>query len=173
MPNEEENWHKWLNNDDRTKAEVKAIELRVKIEEEESKPIPSPTLRELRKEYSEIRPRAEHDKAGRILKLAEQKIEARTWEQPEIEDDIRMNIMHLRKAWLDGREQMIRASIRDPFDRDYIRKHWLGTSWRGRRSLAGAFVKFKASEFRVLARIRRARVIQEFRIWSVRFKWFR
>ena len=67
MPDEERNWHKLWNHDDPTEVEIEAIELRKKIDEEESKPIPSPRLRALREEYAGLRLDAEHDKTGRVL----------------------------------------------------------------------------------------------------------
>ena len=83
--------------------------------------------------------------------------------------------MSLRKAWLDGREQMIWTRHRDPDTDiwDLVRRNWWTTSWGGRRGLAEGFVKIKALEFKDIGRIKRAKVIQEFRIWSVRLRWFK
>ena len=135
------------------------VELRERNAEEESKPIPSPKLRELRKEYSQVNRYAEIVKEGRTITLRENAFEA-----------ARLSIMRSRRAWQDKMEQAIRERTRESFDWGFCKKHRWSLSWKGRRLLLGEFVRVRAVGFKRIAWNNFAKVAQEVRIWSVRFR---
>ena len=87
-----------------TQVEVEAEELRERTAEEESKRIPSPELRELRKEYSQVKRYAEVVREGRILTLAENALEAEALVLARKTDATRLAVMHSRRAWQDKLE---------------------------------------------------------------------
>lgn len=153
-----------------TAVEVEAEQLRQQIAQEESKPIPSPELRDLRKAYSKIKRHAEVASQGRVLTQLENNLEKDALLQARKQDARRLAMMYSRRAWLDKMEQTIRESNREAFDWDFYRKHRWSLNWRGRRLLLGEFVRVRTVGFRNLAWIKFVKVIQEFRIWGGRLR---
>ena len=153
-----------------TPVEVEAEKLRERIAEEESKRIPSPELRELRKEYSKVKRYAEVVSQGRVLTLIENNFEKEARVRARKEDATRLATMHARRAWQDRMEQVIRERNREMFDWDFYRKHRWSINWEGRRLLFGEFVRVQTVGFKKIAWIKFAKVIQEFRMWNGRLR---
>lgn len=150
--------------------EKEAETLLQRIAEEESKPIPSPELKELRKEYSEIKRHAEVIKEHRLLTITEYQFEEQTRFRAMLEYETRLSIMRSRRAWQDRMEQAIRDRTREAFPWDLYRKYRWTAGWRGRRALLGSFVRVHAKGFKDVASMKLAKVIQEFRILGAKWK---
>ena len=146
-----------------TPIEVEAEQLLERIAKEESKPIPSPELRELRKEYSKVKRYAEIAREGRILTKTENAFEVDKWARGQV-------IMRMRREWQDRMEQAVRERNRELFDWDFYRKHRWNLSWTGRRVMLGEFVRTQAVGFKRIARIKYGKILQELRMWSARLK---
>ena len=150
-------------------TEKEAERLLQRIAEEEGKPIPSPKLKELRKEYSEIHRHAEVIKEHRLLTLTEYQFEEHKSFRAMLEYETRLSIMRSRRAWQDRMEQAIRDRAREAFPWDLYRKHRWTMGWRGRKALLGSFVRIYAKGFKGVASMKLAKAIQELRI--LRAKW--
>ena len=152
-----------------TEVEVAAESLRQQIAEEESKSIPSPELRELRREYSKLSRYAAVAEEGRKLCQREKNFEAQAWIRAEAEHVARLTILRSFRAWQEKQEQIVWERHREAFDWEFYRKHRWSIGWRGKRKLLGHYVRVKTVGIQSIASVKLAKVIIEFKMLTARF----